>query len=226
MTTLALIGSGNIGSTVARLAVDAGYDVIVSNSRGPDTLADLVAELGPNARAATADEAAAASDLAVVTIPLGHVDALPAHALAGKVVIDTCNYYPQRDGQIAALDDGSLTTSQYVQRHLPGATVVKAFNNIYFAHLASLQRPHGAADRNTLMIAGDDQAAKATAVEFLDAIGYDAFDTGSLADSWRFQRDQPAYAAAYAENGDFDRPKRADRGELEALLEKADPDLH
>jgi predicted dinucleotide-binding enzyme len=150
---------------------------------------------------------------------------VPAEPLAGKVVIDTCNYYPQRDGRIAELEDGELTTSRLVQRHLAKAQVVKAFNNIYFEHLGSMQRPAGASDRNTLLIAGDDEAAKQTVTAFLDAIGYDTFDTGSLADSWRFQRDQPAYAAAYAEDGDFSRPKRAGRDELQALLDQGDPAL-
>ncbi|UIJ35728.1 NADPH-dependent F420 reductase [Allobranchiibius sp. GilTou73] len=222
MTTIGFIGSGNIGGTVAQLAVDAGYDVVVSNSRGPETLADLVQSLGPKARAATSSEAAAAGDIVVVTIPLGKIEQVPAQALAGKVVIDTCNYYPERDGAIAALDEKQTTTSGLVQQHLASAKVVKAFNNIFFGHLGSMQRPRGAADRNTLMIAGDDAAAKRTVSDFIDAIGYDVFDTGSLADSWRFQRDQPAYAGAYAEGGDFNKPKRADRAELQGLLDQAD----
>jgi hypothetical protein len=222
MTTIGFIGSGNIGSTVARLAIDAGYDVVVSNSRGPETLADLVASLGPKAKAATAAQAAAAGDLVVVTVPLGRIDQVPAEPLAGKIVIDTCNYYPQRDDAIAVLDDKTLTTSGLVQQHLAEAKVVKAFNNIFFKHLGSLQRPAGAADRSTLLVAGDDEAAKQAVTAFIDAIGYDAFDTGSLAESWRFERDQPAYAAPYAEGGDFDKPKRADRAELQACLEQAD----
>jgi 8-hydroxy-5-deazaflavin:NADPH oxidoreductase len=226
MTSIGLIGSGNIGSTVARLAVDAGYDVVVSNSRGPETLTGLVDQLGPKARAATAAEAAAAGDIVVVTIPLGRIGDVPAGPLAGKVVIDTCNYYPDRDGRIAALDSGETTTSGYVQQHLPQAHVVKAFNNIFFQHLGSLHRPAGSADRTTLLIAGDDDAAKQTVTGFIDAIGYDVFDTGSLADSWRFQRDQPAYAGAYAEGGDFAKPKRSNRDDLQALLDRADPNIH
>jgi len=225
MTTIGFIGSGNIGGTVAKLAVDAGYDVVVSNSRGPETLADLAQSLGPKARAATSAQAAAAGDIVVVTIPLGKIGQAPAEPLAGKVVIDTCNYYPERDGAIPALDDKQTTTSGLVQQHLLKASVVKAFNNIFFKHLGSMQRPSGAPDRNTLMIAGDDDAAKKTVTDFIDAIGYDVFDTGSLADSWRFQRDQLAYAGAYAEGGDFDKPKRADRAELQALLEQADASI-
>ena len=225
MTTIGFVGSGNIGGTLAALAVRAGYDVVMSNSRGPKTLTELVEGLGPRARAATSAQAAEAGDIVVVTVPLGKVEAVPATPLAGKVVVDTCNYYPQRDGAIAALDEGQTTSSGFVQQHLAQAHVVKAFNNIFFKHLASMPRPAGAADRNTLMIAGDDDAAKKAVGDFIDAIGYDVFDTGSLADSWRFQRDQPAYAGAYAIDGDFARPRTADRSDLQALLDQADPSL-
>jgi predicted dinucleotide-binding enzyme len=195
--TIGLIGSGNIGSTVARLAVAAGYNVVLSNSRGPETLSSLIQELGPRARAATPAEAAAAGDLVVVTVPLHAYRSVPAAPLAGKVVIDTNNYYPNRDGHIEELDKGTATTSGLLQQHLGTAKVVKTFNNIYFKHLQSLARPSGAADRSGLIIAGDDAAAKAVVTAFLDAIGYDAVDAGSLADSWRFERDMPAYAIPY-----------------------------
>jgi hypothetical protein len=199
MTTLGLIGSGNIGSTVARLAVAAGYDVVLSNSRGPDTLTDLVVELGGHTRAATAQEAAEAGDLVVVTVPLKAVHDVPAEPLRGKVVIDTCNYYPARDGQIAQLDEESTTTSELVQAHLPDSHVVKAFNNIWFGFLATLGRPSGAEDRSVLALAGDDAAAKKTVAEFFDEIGYDAYDVGPLAEGWRYQRDTAAYAGLYVD---------------------------
>lgn len=196
--TIGLIGSGHIGGTVARLAVDAGYDVVLSNSRGPETLADLVRELGPHARAATAAEAAAAGDIAVVTVPLRAYRSVPVEPLAGKVVIDTNNYYPGRDGQFPELESGSETVSGLLQKHLGTARVVKGFNNIYFKHLLALARPSGAQDRSALPIAGDDAAAKATVAAFLDRIGYDAVDAGSLSESWRFERDMPAYGVPYA----------------------------
>ncbi|BFU41765.1 NADPH-dependent F420 reductase [Krasilnikovia sp. MM14-A1004] len=197
MTTIGLIGSGLIGSTVARLAVAAGYDVVLSNSRGPETLQDLVAELGPRARAGTATEAATAGDIVIVTVPLRAYRDVPAEPLAGKVVIDTNNYYPDRDGVFPELEDGSTTTGELLQRHLAGAHVVKGFNNIYFKHLASLGRPAGAADRTALPISGDDPAAKRTVTEFLDAIGYDTVDVGPLAENWRTQRDTPVYVRPY-----------------------------
>jgi 8-hydroxy-5-deazaflavin:NADPH oxidoreductase len=197
VTTIGLIGSGNIGSTVARLAVDAGHDVVLSNSRGPETLTDLVKELGPQARAATAAEAAAAGDIVVVTVPLKAYRAVPVEPLRGKVVIDTNNYYPDRDGHIAELDEESTTTSELLQAHLPESRVVKAFNNIYVTHLGSLQRPAGHPERSVLAIAGDDQAAKRTVTEFLDSIGYDAYDVGSLSEGWRYQRDTAAYVTPY-----------------------------
>jgi predicted dinucleotide-binding enzyme len=198
MTTIGLIGSGNIGSTVARLAVAAGHDVVLSNSRGPETLTDLVAELGDRARAATATEAAEAGDIVVVTIPLKAYREVPVEPLRGKTVIDTNNYYPDRDGHIAELDDESTTTSELLQAHLPGSHVVKAFNSI-FAHLASLARPQGDPDRSALVIAGDDADAKREVTELLDSIGYDALDAGPLREGWRYQRDTAAYVQPYAQ---------------------------
>ena len=196
MTTVGLIGSGRIGGTVARLAVAAGHRALLSNSRGPDTLKDLAAELGPLARAATGQEAAEGGELVVVAIPLRAYPSVPAGPLAGKVVIDTCNYYSQRDGQIPELDSGALTSSELIQRHLPSAAVVKAFNNIYYRHLASLARPSGAADRSYLPIAGGD-AAKAAVTAFLDSIGYGTVDAGPLAEGWRQQPGTPVYGGAY-----------------------------
>jgi predicted dinucleotide-binding enzyme len=198
MTTIGLIGAGNIGSALAHLAVQAGYDVVVSNSRGPETLSDLVAELGDRARAGTAEEAAAAGDLVVVTIPLKNYVDVPVEPLRGKVVIDTGNYYPQRDGQIAELDDESTTTAELVQAHLPESRVVKAFNNINYGALRELPRPAGDPERSTLAIAGDDAEAKAAVEKFIEDIGYDVYDAGPLSEGWRFQRDLPAYAQLYS----------------------------
>jgi predicted dinucleotide-binding enzyme len=198
MTTWGFIGSGNIGSTVARLAVDAGHDVVLSNSRGPQTLADLVAELGPRARAADARTAAAEGDVVVVTIPLRSYRDVPVAELAGKIVLDTMNYYPQRDGVIPQLEDESTTVSELLAAHLPTSRVVKVFNNIAFMHLAALARPSGSPERSALAIAGDDSDAKATVTRLLDGIGYDTYDLGPLADGWRTQRGTAAYGVIYS----------------------------
>lgn len=210
MTTVGLIGSGNIGSTVARLAVAAGHQVVLSNSRGPETLAGTVAELGPRASAASSGEAAAAGDIVVVTVPVKAFPNVPAAPLAGKTVIDTCNYYPERDGQVPELDSKSLTESELLLRYIPGAIVVKAFNNIFFKHLASLARPAGAADRSYLPIAGDSAPGKAVVTEFIDSLGYGVVDAGPLADSWRQEPGTPVYAAPY---GPFSDEKGQPAGE-------------
>ena len=219
MTTVGFIGSGSIGSTVARLAVAAGYDVVLSNSRGPETLAGLAGELGPHARAATPAEAAEA-DLVVVSVPFHAHTQLPVAKLAGKVVLDTNNYYAARDGHFPELDEGLLTSAELEQRHLGTARVVKVFNNIYFRHLSSLARPHGAADRTALTIAGDDAEAKRTATEFLDAIGYDTVDVGPLAEGWRFEPGQPAYGPPY---GTYEDPAGtpASAGKVRAAVAEA-----
>ncbi|MFF3751589.1 NADPH-dependent F420 reductase [Streptomyces sp. NPDC002018] len=197
MSTLGLIGSGHIGGTLARLAVAAGIDVVLSNSRGPQTLAGLVDELGPRARAATPSEAAEAGDWVVVSVPLKHYRQVPVAPLAGKVVLDTNNYYPDRDGRIPELDAEKTTTSGLLQEHLPESKVVKVFNNIFYKHLASLARPTGAPDRSALPIAGDDPEAKASATRLIDLLGYDVVDAGPLAESWRFERDAPVYGLPY-----------------------------
>ena len=193
MTTIGLIGAGNIGSQLARLAVANGYDVVVSNSRGPETLAALVAELGPKARAATALAAAQAADIAVVTIPLKNYRAVPVAPLAGKIVIDTNNYYPGRDGHIPELDKESTTTAELLQAHLPSSKVVKAFNHITAAALQSDAQPSGTKNRRALVIAGDDETAKATVAHLIDQFGFDTVDAGRLKEGWRIQRDTPGY---------------------------------
>ena len=193
MTTIGLIGAGHIGSQIGRLAVANGYNVVISNSRGPETLSGLVAELGPKARAGTAIEAARAGDVVVVTVPLKNYRAVPVEPLAGKVVIDTNNYYPQRDGHIPELDNESTTTSELLQAHLPTAKVVKAFNHIYAAQLTTDGRPAGSKNRRALVIAGDDVGAKATVTRLLDQFGFDTVDAGPLKEGWRIQRDTPGY---------------------------------
>jgi 8-hydroxy-5-deazaflavin:NADPH oxidoreductase len=193
MATIGLIGAGKIGSQLARLAVKSGHDVVVSNSRGPETLAGLVKELGPRARAGTPAEAAKAGDIVVVTIPLKNIREVPVEPLAGKIVIDTGNYYPQRDGHIAQLDDETTTTAELLQAHLPQSKVVKAFNHIYAAALTSDGQPPGTKDRRALVIAGDDREAKATVARLIDQFGFDVLDVGPLKEGWRIQRDTPGY---------------------------------
>lgn len=193
MATIGLIGAGHIGSQLARLAVKNGHDVVVSNSRGPETLAALVNELGPRARAGTPADAATAADIVVVTIPLKSYRQVPAEPLAGKIVIDTNNYYPRRDGNIPELDSEATTSAELLQSHLPKSKVVKGFNHIYAAALTTDGQPPGTKNRRALVIAGDDSGAKATVARLMDQFGFDAVDAGPLKEGWRIQPDTPGY---------------------------------
>jgi len=186
---IGVIGSGNIGGTVTKLVAAAGHQVAVANSRGPDTLAGLVAEAGPNVRAATIEEAAAFGDLIVVAVPVKAYPDLPADAFEGKIVVDAGNYYPQRDGQIAALDSDETTSTELLATHLHGSRPVKAFNTMNFRPLGSAGQPDAPrAERLALMIAGDDEQAKTTVAGLVDELGFAAVDTGSLAAGGRRQQ--------------------------------------
>ena len=193
MTTLGIIGAGHIGSQIARVAVANGYDVVIANSRGPETLSDLVAELGDRATAATAVDAAAGGDAVVVTVPLGKIDELPVEQLAGKIVLDTNNYYFERDGHIEALDRGETTTSELLQAQLPTSRIAKAFNHILAADITTDGSPAGTPDRRALATAGDDAEAVAFVTRFYDEAGFDTVNVGPLSESWRVERDRPAY---------------------------------
>lgn len=229
MTTIGLIGAGHIGATLARLALDAGHEVVLSNSRGPASLNVLVAALGKNAHPATPAEAGAAGELVIVTIPLKDYRSVPVAPLEGKIVIDTNNYYPDRDGRIPELDDESITTSELLQKHLPTSRVVKAFNNIYYLHLGRLGHSLVDSHRPTLPIAGNSQEAKETVTTFIDSLGYDVLDVGPLAEGWRYQRDLPAYSLPYTDDDNFrttgsaagSRKHRAARELLRAALDEA-----
>lgn len=193
MASIGFIGSGHIGSQLARLAVAQGYDVVMSNSRGPETLDELIEDLGPHARAATSVEAATARDLAVVTVPLRAIAEVPAEPLAGKVVIDTNNYYPARDGDIPELDNESTTTAEMLQRHLPTSKVVKAFNHLYAAELTTDGQPTGTPNRRALAVVGSDMDAIATVAALVDSFGFDPVTVIPLSEGWRIQRDTPGY---------------------------------
>ncbi len=223
--TLGIIGSGNIGGAVAKLAVDAGIDVVLSNSRGPESLRRLVEQLGPRARAATPHEAAVAGEWAVVSVPFSAVTALPVDALAGRIVIETNNYYPGRDGVIPELSNTGLSAGELFSRLVPGARVVKAFNTIYFGHLLSLGRPAGSPDRSALPITGDDVAAKESVTALLDRLGYDTVDVGASSESWRIEDGSPAYVLPYLADSRLpwteDPGKRAPAAELRSLVKTA-----
>jgi len=191
MSKIGIIGAGMIGSTTAKLFVDAGHEIAVSNSRGPETLAGLVKDLGPRAQAMTPADAARWADIVLLAVPWRTPEALPpAGAVAGKIVIDAMNPYTT-DGGTADL--GTSSASEETRKRLPGARLVKAFNTIWFKHLAERGRTDlPIDDRHAIFVAGDDQDAKKTVMNLIEAIGFAPVDTGSLADGGRRQQPNTA----------------------------------
>jgi len=210
MTTIGIIGSGHVGRNLAQAAVAHGYDVVLSNSQGPGSLAGLVSELGPRARAATPDQAAADGDFAIVAIPITTIDQVPVEPLAGKVVIATINYFPQRLGRIAEIDDGTITAPGLLQAHLPASKVVRAFSMINAGEMSGDGYPQGDPKRRALALAGDDPAAKQLVAGLYDEFGFDALDIGGLDESWRLDAGQPAFVT------------RQNLAELEANVARAE----
>jgi predicted dinucleotide-binding enzyme len=194
---IGILGAGNIGATAARLFIEAGHEVAVSNSRGPESLKELVRELGPRAHAMTIDDAARFGDLVLLAVPWRAPEALPhPDLLRGKIVIDAMNPY-RPDGGF--YDLAGSTSSEVVLNRLPGVRLVKAFNTIYYQHLASRGRkdlPHE--ERHTIYVAGDDAEAKKIVMDLIEAIGFAALDTGSLREGGRLQEpDSPIYNQTY-----------------------------
>lgn len=192
---IGIIGAGMIGGTLARRLKALGHEVVIANSRGPETLSELAAETG--ARAVTVVEAARRGEIVIVTIPQRAVPDLPRDLFAGVpedvVVVDTGNYYPVRDGRIDAIEDGQVE-SAWVAEHL-GRPVVKAFNNIVSLSLLENGRPKGAPGRIALPVAGDLPWARQKVMRLVDELGFDPVDAGSLEDSWQQQPGTPCYAA-------------------------------
>ena len=191
---IGIIGAGSIGATAARLFLDAGHAVAISNSRGPETLRDLVQELGASAHAATTLEAAQFGEVVLLAIPLKDYTTLPATGLNGRIVIDAMNYYRDRDGLIASLDVGELASTELVAAELAGARIVKAFNTIWFEHLKTRGNKEAATEeRRVIPVAGDDDDAKQIVSRLIEDIGFGPLDLGSLRESRRQQPGAPIY---------------------------------
>ncbi len=188
---IGIIGAGYVGRALAGAAVKKGHEVMISNSRGPQTLFSDGIMLG--CKVGTTEEAARFGQLVIVAITMKHYKSVPVEAVAGKIVIDTDNYYPTRDDAIEELNSKQTTSSEMLAAHLPTSKVVKAFNAIMMTHLERDAQPTGSFDRRALPLAGDDDAAKQVVADLYDQFGYDPIDVGPLAEGWRFQPDTPAY---------------------------------
>ncbi|MEA3388112.1 MAG: NAD(P)-binding domain-containing protein [Pseudomonadota bacterium] len=197
MTTIGIIGAGEVGSQIARAAIANGYRVVIANSRGPETLAGLVAELGPPARAATAAGAAEAEagEFVVIAVPLKLVNDMPVAQLANKIVLDTNNYMPWRDGRYALVDTGAKTEHELRQDQLPTSKVAKAFTHIQAPRLLLSARPAGTPGRHALSVSSDYPEAVALVTRLYDQFGFDTADNSPLSESWRSAPGQPAWHA-------------------------------
>jgi predicted dinucleotide-binding enzyme len=193
MTTIGILGSGHVGNNLAKAAITHGYDVVLSNTQGPDSLVGLVKELGPRASAAGPAEAAAAGDFAIVAIPLATIGQVPVEPLTGKVVIATINYFPQRYGHVPEIDNGTTTAPGLLQAHLPASRVVRAFSMINAEEMSGDGHPPGDPRRRALALAGDDPTAKQLVAGLYEEFGFDAVDIGGLDESWRVDAGQPAF---------------------------------
>lgn len=197
---IGIIGAGFIGQAVAQRLITAGHEVLLSNSRGPETMSSVLSAIA-GSQVGTVEEAAQFGDVVLLAIPLEHYRSMPAKWLEGKVVLDANNYYPERDGHIIALDQFETTTSRLIAEHLSRSRVVKVFNAFLAKDLTQDARPKAAADRRALPVAADDPAAKALVIKLLDEIGFDSVDAGSLDESWRFERAKPAYCIPLNKEG-------------------------
>jgi predicted dinucleotide-binding enzyme len=185
VTTIGIIGAGEVGSQLARAAIASGYQVVLANSRGPETLAGLVADLGPAARAGSVAETAAAADFAVLAFPYRAVNDLPVEELAGKIVLDTNNYMAWRDGNIAIVDAGRKTVHELRQEQLPSSKIAKAFTHIQAPSLFRFARPAAAPDRHALAVSSDHPEAVEVVTRLYDQFGFDTVDNSPLSESWR-----------------------------------------
>jgi len=188
---IGIIGAGKIGATAARLFIHAGHEIAICNSRGPDSLHDLVTLLGPRAHAMTVDEAARFGDVILLAVPWRSPEALPRpETVAGKIVIDAMNPYKP---DFTIYDLGDSTSSEETAKRLPGARLVKAFNTIYYQHLSDRGRRDLPVDeRNAIFVAGDDQEAKSAVMQLIEEIGFAPVDTGSLREGGRKQQPDSA----------------------------------
>jgi predicted dinucleotide-binding enzyme len=185
---IGIIGAGNIGATAAKLFAEAGYDVAISNSRGPESLDKLSQEIGVNVNPMEMEDAAKFGEVVLIAIPFGKYQTLPAEKLVNKIVIDAGNYYPERDGTFAEIESGKITSSELVAGHLKGSTIVKAFNTIWSEHLKTQgdkDQPFG--NRRVIFVCGDDSDAKHIVSKMIREIGFGAYDTGNLSEGGKTQ---------------------------------------
>jgi predicted dinucleotide-binding enzyme len=194
---LGIVGAGKFGTTLARAAVAAGYDVAISGSGPSDNIALTVEILAPGARAATTDDVVGHADVIVLAVPTHRFRELQPDLFAGKVLIDATNYWPPVDGDDPELAGAPEGTSTIVQQHFPSARLVKSLNQLGYHQLEENQQPHGTPNRIAIGAAGDDQLAVRTVMRLLDQLGFDPVDAGPLKNGVALEPDGSPIAATY-----------------------------
>nr|WP_258457783.1 NADPH-dependent F420 reductase [Schleiferilactobacillus harbinensis] len=189
---IGFIGTGNVGKALAQLFVHAGHHVVMSHRHSVESLSPLIEKLGVNASAGTIAEATK-QDLVVLAVPFFAVRELPAPFPNDPIILDVTNYFPNRDGNIMNLQKHEEATSEFVARQLQSKKVVKAFNTIAMARITAMPRPTGDPRRIAVPVASDNKHAKATVIDLIDQIGFDAYDLGDLKDSLPAQSDGPLF---------------------------------
>jgi predicted dinucleotide-binding enzyme len=192
---IGIIGAGRLGTAIARQSLKAGHRVNISNSRGPQSLELMLGVLLPGAVAMTVNDVAQKSDIIILAMPLNKYSALDPEWLAGKIVIDAMNYWPPTEGRIPEFMNEQVTSSQYLQQHFDRARIVKTLNHVAYNEIEEHSLPPAHPQRRAIALAGDDDAAKKQAEQFIDTIGFDTIDLGDLQEGSKFQPDTKLFNA-------------------------------
>lgn len=195
--SVGIIGAGRLGTAIARQSLNAGYNVAIANSRGPESLRLMLSVLLPGATAMDVPDLIAASDIIILAVPLNQYKTLAVNSLSGKIVIDAMNYWPPTEGDIVEFMTKGVTSSEYLQQYFSGARLIKTLNHVAYNELEEHSLPPDSNGRRAIALAGDDEDAKQQVESFINDLGFDPVDLGPLSHGKKFQPDTPLFNARY-----------------------------